>query len=64
MTKGSTVIEQPSRMLVTAVKDGPPVGAERLVYLAEQVDDPLRDLCKRWWGRFAPAIRTWRVCLC
>ena len=42
----------------TAVKDGPSVGAERLAYLAEEVNDPPRDLCRRWRGRAAPAIRT------
>jgi hypothetical protein len=35
VTQGGTVIEQPRRMLATAVKDGPLVGAERLVYLTE-----------------------------
>ena len=58
VTQGGTVIKQPRRMLATAVKDGPPVGAERLVYLPEQVNDPLGDLRRRWRGRPVPAIRT------
>src|SRR5271165_6050653 len=51
VTQGGTVIEQPRRVLTAAVKDGPPVGAERLVYLAEQVNDTLRDLRRGWRGR-------------
>jgi hypothetical protein len=58
VTQGGTVIEQPRRVLATAVKDGSPVGAERLVYLTEQVNDPLSDLRTGWRGRPVPAIRT------
>ena len=57
VTQGGTVIEQPRRVLATAVKDGPPVRAERLVYLTEQVNDPLSDLRRGWRGRRGPAVR-------
>jgi hypothetical protein len=39
VTQGGTVIEQPRRMLAATIKDGPPVGAERLVYLTELFGD-------------------------
>jgi hypothetical protein len=58
VTQGGTVIEQPRRVLATAVKDGLPVRAERLVYLTEQVNDPLSDLRRGWQDLPGPAVRT------